>query len=459
LITLKIGRDPPLRHLGKRKLGIHIAKPRNTIDRLAGELKRLSEQLAPRVDLRKTEIDEITRKAWLAGEDFVLHGGPGDNLLFLSSDLQRRASLAILLANRFPDELSQEFLEDKLTGALFQLKGKQGDELWASSRKWISDFIAEVQSLSVQHEVIFPIVNLVLPAGPLHFGPVTLYPRGEDDLMAEVTRDLDHPLLRSAGLKAVNAYGTATVRARDQAQIQSKALESAENAFNVIRLFRSYESYRWYGIIKAVAVQESALRIVWLRAIDDTLPETEQPHARMIGSLGAGAPFTIRPDGLAYMRRKRFDEIVSLCFSTPLDDVHRRIRDSVRWAGQAKITRDNQARFLGQWIALEILLNPYERNPVGRDVSDAAAFLLSKPEVETRLWMAGHFRKFWITRNIIMHKGAPVSENDCEALASDVTRAVTALTYKHGAGVTDIQRWFESQKYSTIDDTPPVLGR
>lgn len=436
-----------------------MARSQNDIDSLAGELKRLSEQLAPRVDLRKTEIDEITRKAWLAGEDFVLHGGPGDNLLFLSSDLQRRASLAILLANQFPDELSQEFLEDKLTEALFQLKGKQGDELWASSRKWISDFIAEVQSLSVQHEVIFPIVNLVLPAGLLHFGPVTLYPRGKDDLMAEVTRDLDHPLLRSAGLKAVNAYGTATVRARDQAQIQSKALESAENALNVIRLFRSYESYRWYGIIKAVAVQESTLRIMWLRAIDDTLAQTKQPHAYMIGSFGAGAPFTVRAGGLAYMRRKRFDEIVSLCFSTPLNDVHRRIRDSVGWAGQAKIARDNQSRFLGQWIALEVLLNPYEKNPVGRDVSDAAAFLLSKPTVESRRWMAEHFRDFWRTRNRIVHKGEPVSEEDCEALASDVTRAVTALTSKHAAGVSDIRRWFESQKYSTLDDALPALGR
>jgi len=440
----------------EEEAGILMARPRNNIDRLAGELKKLSEQLAPRINLARSDIDRIELEAFLAGEDSWVHyGGPGDNILFLSGDLQRRASLAGLIRDQFPGELSQQFLEDKLTQALFQLKGKQGKELWMSSRKCIGDLLAEVGSLPAQHEVIFPIVNLVLEAGALDFGPLTLHPRAEADAIAGLIQDLDHPLLQRGGLGAVKAYGIAKVRARDPTRVQNNALELAETAFNVIRLFRTYESYRWGGIIRVVAAQESALRIVWHRPIDDDPAGRDQRHSYRIGPLGTAAPFTIRPESLNWMRRMGFDEIVSLCFSEPgnKDDIHRRIRDSVRWAGQAKIAQDSQARFLGQWIALEVLLNPYEQNPVGRDVSDAAAFLLSKPTVEARTQMAKHFREFWKTRIRIVHKGETVSEEDCENLASDVTRAVSALTKKRAADLTSMREWFEAQKYTTAEDT------
>ena len=431
-----------------------MAKPQNTIDRLAGEFKKLSEQLARRVDLARSDLDRIELEAFLAGEDsWIFYGGPAENILFRLHDLQRLASIATLIQDQFPDELSQEFVKDKVIQALFALKGKQGDELWKSSKKHVGDLMREVRGLPSQHEVILPIMNLVLEAGALDFGPLTLQPRAEGDPITEFKGDLDHPLLQGAGLGAVKAYGIANVRARDPTRIQNNALELAEIAFNVIRLFRNYESYRWHGIIRVVAVRESALRIIWHRPIDDSAAATDERHAYRIGALDAGAPFTIKAGGLHWMRQWRFEEIASLCFSEPRnDDLHRRIRDSVRWAGQAKIAQDNQARFLGQWIALEVLLNPYEQNPVGRDVSDAAAFLLSKPTVTARIRMAEHFHGFWKTRINIVHKGESASEKDCESLASDVTRAVSAVTKKHARGATSIREWFESQKYGVVRD-------
>lgn len=420
------------------------------IEILAGELKKLSEMVRPRVDLSKEDIDRIQHEAWVRGERSELRGGPEANILFLTKDLEALASLVSLVQELFPGELSDEFVRNELVSRLFELRGKSGKSLWATAQRGVAELIASIHNMPSQHEVVLPILNLWLPDGPLNIGAVNFYPREEGDILSQLVAQPELLPMTSEEFRAVEVYARLLVEARDIQQVGFKAVSMVETAFNIIRVFRAYESYHWTAVFQVLTGKESSKRVIFHRPAFRGQDNSQRPWLWIVGSPGPAAPLRIDLSFLSWMRQFGLDIIGDLCFSEPLpdDDVHRRIKEAVHWAGQAKVAASREDAFLRQWIALEVLLSPYERAG-GRGISDAAAYLLSKPTADARMRMSDYFHDFWKTRSKIVHGGHRVDAPDLEDLAHHVTLAISVLVKKHQEGITDFARWFKEQKYSS----------
>lgn len=423
------------------------------IEILAGKLKKLSEMVRSRTDLSKEEIDTIEHEAWVRGERTELRGGPEANILFLTKDLEALGSLVSFVQELFPGELSDEFVRNELVSRLFGLRGKSGKGLWMAAQKGAAELITSILNMPSQHEVVLPILKLWLPDGPLNIGAVHFYPRQEGDIFSQ--RIAQHELfpMPPEEFRAVKVYARLIVQARDVQQVGFKAVSMVETAFNIIRVFRTYESYHWTAVLQVLTGKESSKRVIFHRPAFSGQDESQRPWLWTVGSLGPAAPLQIDLRFLSWMRQFGLDAIGNLCFSEPLpgDHVHRRIKEAVHWAGQAKVAASRENAFLRQWIALEVLLSPYE-GPIGRAISDAAAYLLSKPTADSRVKMSDYFYGFWKTRNKIVHKGHRVDAAVLEDLANHVTLAISMMAKKHEEGVTDFPGWFKEHKHSSQSD-------
>lgn len=420
------------------------------IEILAGKLKKLSEMVRPRTDLSKEEIDRIEHEAWVRGETSERVGGPEANVLFLRRDLEALASLVSFVGGLFPGEVSEEFVRNQSESALFELKGKSGKTLWSAAQKRAAELIASIQNMPRQHEVVLPILKLWLPDGPFNIGAVHFYPREEGDIFSQLIAQHELFPMTPEEFRPVKVYACLLVQARDVQQVGFKAISMVETAFNIIRLFRAYENYHWTAVLQVLTGRESSKRVVFHRPAFRGQDQSQRPWLWTVGSPGPAAPFRIDLSFLSWMRQFGLDTIGDLCFSEPLpdDDVHRRIKEAVHWAGQAKVAASREDAFLRQWIALEVLLSPYERAG-GRGISDAAAYLLSKPTADARMKMCDYFYDFWKTRSKIVHGGHRVDASDLEDLANRVRLAISMLTRKHEQGITNLPRWFKQHKYSS----------
>jgi len=423
------------------------------IEILAGKLKNLSEMVRPRTDLSKEEIDRIEHEAWVRDERSELRGGPDANILFLTKDLEALASLVSFVQELFPGELSDKFVRNELVSRLFELRGKSGKSLWTAAQNGAAELIPSIQNMASQHEVVLPILKLWLLDGPFNIGAVHFYPRQEGDMFSQLIAHQELFPMTPEEFRAVKVYARLVVQARDIQQVGFKAVSMVETAFNIIRVFRTYESYHWTAVLQVLTGKESSKRVIFHRPAFSGQDESQRPWLWTIGSVGPAAPLRIDLSRLSWMRQFGLDRIGDLCFSEPLpgDDVHRRIKEAVHWAGQAKVAASREDAFVRQWIALEVLLSPYERAG-GWGISDAAAYLLSKPTADARMKMSDYFYDFWKTRNKIVHGGHRVDASDLEDLANHVTLAISMLTKKNEEGITNFPRWFKHHKYSSESD-------
>jgi len=433
-----------------------IPTPSNRlVKQLAGNLKKVVERAQASMNL--SERDLQARRRQVVSERTRYVSFPFENVHLFEEDIVILDRLAADIGEIFPGLISEDFARSKIEGIFLGLLQKHGQELWQASQHEIQSLVSFLYDLPAQHEVIVPIRGLILKVDQLTLGNISIWPHSQDDRLSTIVEKVPLGIISTDDLKGISAYALTSVTAKDSAQIAAKGQFTVETALNVIRLFRSYYSYgRWAGTIGTMGSPRTTEKYFVLYCPINPGRTAEAAEWKPYVDAGPSyGPVTIDQAALEWMRTLQLERLADLCLRDPRDnDIHRRIGEAMRWAGEAKASTKNEDRFLKQWIALEVLLGTQERRSAGQKVADVAAYLLAKSDVDSRKNFRRSVLELWKARIGVVHFGKSITLDQAARLDNLVRDAVLELVKRHSEGLTNLSEWLDKQRYTTRFDIP-----